>query len=120
MKDFDIQFEVENYKAPPMVDVHYEAFGQYALWLSGKYGNCVSDGSELGLSPRLISDLNAWCEAEDALYDPNDPPNSGSTEGFREKGFALAKRVRAELPVEWVVTTWDPFLKTNVELPRHS
>ena len=117
MNDFKVLFQVVNPDEPPCVDVHYEMVGQCALWLSGRYGYQVLDGHEIGLSPRLVRDLRAWCEAEDALYNPNDPPSSGSTEGFEEKGFALAKRVRAELPEEWVVTTWHPAENRQVVLP---
>ena len=116
MNDFIVPLEVENPDEPPRVDMHYEA-GQSALWLSGRYGYQVSDGSEIGLSPGLVADLKAWCDAEDALYNPNDPPSSGSTEGYLENGFELAKRVRAELPAEWVVTTRHPVDRKQMVLP---
>ena len=104
---------------PPRVDVHYE-WTQHALWLSGRCDYDSVDGHEIGLSPELVQDLRAWCAAEDALFDGDDPPNSGSTDGYLEKGFALAKRVRAELPPEWVVTADDPITLKNVVLPLES
>lgn len=116
MNDPNVLLEIENPDEPPCVDVHYEA-GQAALWLSGRYGYEVSDGHEIGLSPGLVDDLRTWCEAEDALFNQDDPLNSGSTEGFEEKGSALAKRVRAELSEEWVVTTWHPAENRQVVLP---
>jgi len=119
MNDFKVLFQVFNPDEPPCVDVHYEMVGQYALWLTGRYGDVVSDGHEIGLSADLIHDLDAWCEAKDALYNPNDPLSSGSPEGFLENGFELAKRVRAELPAEWVVTTWHPVENKQVVLPLH-
>lgn len=117
MNDFNITLPVENPDEPPCVDVHYEALGQYALWLSGRYGYETLDGHEIGLSPDLVRDLCDWTEVEDALFNHDDPPNSGSTDGFAEKGFELARRVRSELPEEWVVTTRHPAKGGRIVLP---
>ena len=115
MFDYIVPLPIENPTEPPCVDVHYE-WMQYALWLSGRYGFHNLDGHEIGLSPDLVRDLSAWGDAEDAIFNGEDPPNSPSTDGYLEKGFALAQRVRAELPAEWVVTTTHPVSRTTVTL----
>lgn len=100
---------------PPRVDVHYE-WTQYALWISGRYGLDNIDGHEIGLSAELVRDLTAWGDAADALFDEDEPANSPAPAEHLEKGFALAKRVRADLPAEWIVTTSDPTTRMQVEL----
>ena len=116
MNDFAIALSVENPEEPPRVDVHYE-WTQYALWLSGRYGYANIDGHEIGLSHDLVSDLLAWTEVGDADFDAEYPPDSRDTPNFLEDGFDLAKRVRAELPAEWIVTATDPVSRTDVVLP---
>ena len=115
MNAFKIILPIVEPNEPPRVDVHYE-WTQYALWLSGRYGLDNVDGHEIGLSPELVHDLLEWCSAEDALFNQNDPANSPSTDGYLQNGFELAKRVRAELPAEWIVTTTDPVSRTDVVL----
>lgn len=119
MNEFKDMLPVFEPDEPPRVDVHYE-WTQHALWLSGRYDFDSIDGHEIGLSSELIHDLSAWCAAEDALFNGDDPPSSKSTDGYLEKGFALAKRVRAELPPEWVVTSIDPITLKRVVLPLES
>ncbi|WP_156316529.1 hypothetical protein [Leucobacter japonicus] len=102
-----IPFEVENPDEPPVVDVHYE-WNQYALWLSGKYGLENIDGHEIGLSTGLVHELLTWGDRADSIFDQDDPANSELPDNFLEDGYELARRVRAELPHEWIVTTWHP------------
>jgi hypothetical protein len=66
----------------------------------------------------LGRDLLAWTEVGDAGFDAEYPPDSPDTPGFLEEGFELAKRVRAELPAEWIVTVTDPVTRKKVELVR--
>ncbi|MGH1551108.1 hypothetical protein ACRAWB_18800 [Leifsonia poae] len=98
------------------MDLHYE-WEQYALWLSGRYGLENLDGHEIGLSPELVHDLLVWVEKGDADFDAEYPPDSPDTPNFLEDAFELAKRVRAELPPEWIVTTIDPVTRTDIVLP---
>ncbi|QIM16923.1 hypothetical protein G7067_11770 [Leucobacter insecticola] len=119
MSDFKIEFEVENPSEPPMIDVHYE-WSQYALWMSGKYGFGTFDGHEIGLSAELVQDLLAWGDSADAIFNADDPANSPYPDNFLEDGYELARRVRAELPAEWVVTVWSPALKADVVLPKEN
>jgi len=111
-----VTLPVENPDEPPRVDVHYE-WTQHAVWVSGRYGIDSIAGHEIGLSPGLVRDLTAWVDAADSLFNANDPLSSQSPPGFLERGFALAERVRAELPAGWVVTTTHPVTKADVELP---
>lgn len=117
MSNFHITLPIEEPNEPPRIDVHYESVLQYALWLSGRYGLDNVDGHEIGLSPELVRDLRAWTGAADALYNGDDPANSPLPPNHDEDGFELAKRVRAELPAEWIVTTFDPVSRTDVVLP---
>lgn len=117
MSDFKTTLPIVEPDEPPRVDVHYE-WTQYALWLSGRYGLGPIDGHEIGLSPELIHDLRAWTKSADDLFNADDPPSSIAPPNFLEDCFELAKRVRAELPPEWVVTTFDPDSETDVVLPR--
>lgn len=107
MNNFMIPFEVENPGEPPAVDVHYE-WTQYALWMDGKYGFENLDGHQIGLSNGLVQDLTAWVNSADAIFPADDPANYEYPENFLEDGYELAWRVRAELPHEWIVTTWHP------------
>lgn len=116
MSDFEVALSVINPDEPPRVDVHDE-WRQFALWLSGRYGLLNVDGHEIGLSPKLVNDLLAWGDAADALFDQDYPPDSLLPEGHYETGYELAKRVRAELPAEWIVTTNDPTTRAKVVLP---
>ncbi|SDJ03969.1 MULTISPECIES: hypothetical protein [unclassified Leifsonia] len=116
MSEFQITLPILEPDEPPRVDVHYE-WRQYALWLSGRYGLDNVDGHEIGLSPALVRDLLLWTDTEDALFNEDDPANSPSSPNFRANGFELAKRVRAELPSEWIVTTFDPDSRKRVVLP---
>lgn len=111
-----LPFPVIHPDEPPCVDVHYE-WGQDALWLSGRYGYHVLDGRKIGLSRSLVLDLIEWRDAADSLVDPNDYAGSPVPDNFDEDCFALAKRVRAELPEEWVVTAWHPIEGRTVVLP---
>lgn len=114
-----VTLPVENPDEPPRVDVHYD-WTQHALWVSGRHGIDSIAGHEIGLSPELVRDLAVWVDAADALFNADDPLSSQSPSGFLETGFALAERVRAELPAEWVVTATHPVTKADVELPRHA
>lgn len=107
MNDFKVALPIIEPNEPPRVDVHDE-WTQYPLWLSGKYGVDSIDGHQIGLSPALVRDLVAWGHAADVLVDPNDPGNSPLPPNHYEDGYELAKRVRAELSAEWIVTTTDP------------
>ncbi|SEI17763.1 hypothetical protein SAMN04515692_1316 [Leifsonia sp. CL147] len=117
MNDFIITLPVLEPDLPPCVDIHYE-WTQFAVWLSGKYGvgNPV-EGHEIGLSSELVHDLLVWTDAADALFNADDPPNGLLPANFYEDGFELAKRVRAELPAEWIVTAYHPVSRTRVVLP---
>ncbi|QIM16925.1 hypothetical protein G7067_11780 [Leucobacter insecticola] len=119
MSDFKIEFEVENPNEPPFVDVHHE-LQCYALWMSGKFGYDNVDGHEIGLSAELVQDLLAWVKNGDATFNHPDPLEVPYPDNFLEDGYELARRVRAELPAEWVVTTWSPALKADVVLPLES
>jgi len=116
MSDIRISLPVLEPDEPPCVDVHYE-WTQYALWLDGKYGLDNVDGHEIGLSPQLVRDLLAWTDAADALFNEDDPANSPLPPNFDVDGYELAKRVRAELPAEWIVTTYHPVSLTRVVVP---
>lgn len=113
----EVMLDVENPNEPPRVFVHYEMWDQEALWLSGKYGYLVLCGSEIGLPSTLVDDLRKWVAAADALADRDDPPNSRLPEGHFKEGLALAQRVRAELPADWIVTTIDPSTYSRIVLP---
>ena len=116
MNGFRISLPILEPDEPPHVDVHYE-WTAYALWLSGKYGFDNVDGHEIGLSPELVRDLSAWVDIGDAGFNAEYPPDSVDTPNFLEDCFALAKRVRAELPPEWIVTVTDPITRADVVLP---
>ncbi|WP_427868839.1 hypothetical protein [Leucobacter luti] len=116
MSDLTIEFEVEDPSAPPAVDVHYE-WTQYALWMSGKYGLANIDGHEIGLSDELVRDLLAWGDSADAIFPADDPASYELPDNFLEDGYELARRVRAELPDEWVVTTRHPIRGLRVVVP---
>lgn len=115
MNDLHITLPVIESDEPPRVDVHDEWL-QYPLWLSGRYGVDSIDGHEIGLSPELVHDLVAWSAAADALVDPQDPASSPLPANHYEEGYELAKRVRAELPADWIVTATDPATFKVVEL----
>ncbi|MGH1525047.1 hypothetical protein ACRAWC_13805 [Leifsonia sp. L25] len=115
MNNFQIALPVIEPDEPPRVDVHYE-WTQYPLWLDGKYGIDSVDGHEIGLSPELVRDLRAWSGSADAQFNADDPPSSTVPANFLEDGFELAKRVRAELPAEWIVTSYDPRARRKVTL----
>ncbi|MGR4010492.1 hypothetical protein [Leucobacter sp. 1207-22] len=116
MNDFKVLLKVKHTNEPPVANVHYE-WTQYALWVSGRYGFENLDGHEIGLSPELVHDLLEWGDNADAVFNADDPTNSIVPDNFFEDGLNLAKRVRAELPAEWVVTTDDPITRTEVVLP---
>ncbi|QIM16213.1 hypothetical protein G7067_06910 [Leucobacter insecticola] len=116
MSDFKIEFEVEHPSEPPVIDVHYE-WQCDALWMSGKYGLANLDGHEIGLSAELVQDLLAWVNSADAIFPADDPASYELPDNFLEDGYELARRVRAELPPEWVVTTWHPVQGFGVEVP---
>lgn len=115
MNDFQITLPVIEPDEPPRVDVHYE-WTQYPIWLDGRYGIDSVDGHEIGLSPELVRDLLAWNDVADASFNPDDPASSTYPENHFEQGLALAKRVRAELPSEWIVTTTDPVTRKKIKL----
>ncbi|QIM16921.1 hypothetical protein G7067_11760 [Leucobacter insecticola] len=119
MSDFKIDFEVENPNEPPFVDVHRE-LQCYALWMSGKFGYDNVDGHEIGLSAELVRDLLTWVNSGDATFNHHDPANSPYPDNFLEDGYELARRVRAELPAEWVVTTHHPVRRVRVVVPLES
>jgi hypothetical protein len=110
-----IEFEVENPNEPPVVDVHYE-WTQFALWMSGKYGHGNLAGHEIGLSPELVQALCDWGDRADAVFPADDPASFELSDDFLQEGYELARRVRAELPAEWVVTTWNPASRSTVEV----
>lgn len=116
MNDFIISLPIVHADEQPRVDVHYE-WTQYALWLSGRYGFGNIDGHEIGLSPQLVHDLLMWTDVGDANFDSAYPPDSPEIPTFDDDGLELAKRVRAELPDEWVVTTFDPISRTKIVVP---
>ena len=116
MNDFKVTLPIVEPGEPPRVDVHYE-WTQYALWLSGRYGFDNVEGHEIGLSAELVQDLLVWTDIGDADFNADYPPDSVVTPNFLEDCLALAKRVRAELPPEWAVTTIDPITRKRVVLP---
>jgi hypothetical protein len=90
---------------------------QHALLISGRYGMDYIEGREIGLSPELVFDLAEWAGVADAGVNEDYPPDSEQPPGWAEDGFALAKRVRAELPAEWIVTARDPTSGRQFVLP---
>lgn len=115
MSDSNITLPVIAPNERPHVDIHYE-WTQFPLWLNGRYGIDSIAGHEIGLSSELVRDLLAWSDAADAQFEADDPANSAAPANFLEDGFELAKRVRAELSAEWIVTSYDPRAKRKVEL----
>ncbi|WP_219817497.1 hypothetical protein, partial [Rathayibacter tritici] len=62
--------------------------------------------------PGNVGQLNA----ADAQFEADDPANTAAPANFLEDGFELAKRVRSELSVEGIVTSYDPRAQRKVEL----
>jgi hypothetical protein len=92
----------------------------FALWLAGRVGTDNVDGRALGLSDALIEDLDRWALDYDAGYNDDDPRLSTAPDGHLARGYELAKRVRAELGPEWIVTAKSPDTRREVRIdPLH-
>lgn len=107
-----ITLEIENPNEPPAVDVHSE-WAQFALWLSRKHGYGNLAGHEIGLSPELVRALCDWGDRADAVFPADDPASFELSDDFLQEGYELARRVRAELPAEWVLTALEPRVEVN-------
>lgn len=82
--------------------------GCYPLWaLDDDLDGCFAP-EELPLSQELISDIDAWAEANEASYDPENPAESPWTleqfDAHEAEGRKLAVRLKRELPDRTVFT----------------
>ncbi|WP_309111656.1 hypothetical protein [Saccharothrix sp.] len=69
-------------------------------------GNCSADrlGREFGVSARLVAAIDAWDDEFQAVYDPDDPADSGfpdeaATLAWHERGERLAERLAKVLQI---------------------
>ncbi|AOS65507.1 hypothetical protein [Actinoalloteichus hymeniacidonis] len=70
-----------------------------------EYGHSIEEaGEQLQLPPELVRELVIWDSEYQATYRPSDYRNSGfasvaEEESWRERGKALAQRIKQESPV---------------------
>jgi hypothetical protein len=88
----------------------------YALWLAGLAGSDNVDGRALGLSERLVEELDRWAREYDSYFDEDDPSSMTLPGDYLSRGYRLAERVRAELGREWTVTALSPDTALEVEV----
>ncbi|MBQ3357334.1 MAG: hypothetical protein IJG47_00370 [Microbacterium sp.] len=116
MDDSRVTLPAREPDEPPRARVFWD-WQQHALWISGRYGMDYIEGHEIGLSPELVLDLAEWARVADAGFNEDYPPDSEVPPGWAAEGLALAQRVRAELPAEWIVTARDPTSGRQFVLP---
>lgn len=119
MDDSRVTLPIRYPDEPPRARVHWD-WQQHALWISGRYGMNYIEGHEIGLSPELVRDLAEWAGVADANFNEDYPPDTEVPAGWAAEGILLAKRVRAELPAEWIVTARDLISRRQFVLPAPS
>jgi hypothetical protein len=82
----------------------------YPLWVTSENDpisdNCSPERAVTvyGMPPELVAAINSWDDGSQAVYDPNDPANSGfpdetTTAAWHERGERLAEQLAAALPI---------------------
>lgn len=84
-------------------------------WVRQSKGGILDNISpfELNIPASLAGDLRRWWERHQQTYDASYPPDSGfETDAqwstFQADGWALARRLREEMPASTVVTYFLP------------
>lgn len=91
----------------------------YSFWVARGGIRDNTDPASLGLPQELAAEIDAWEQAYEATYVPDDPASSGfrdeaAEKAFNAQGLRLAARTASVLGPGWTVEYYDTLAKETV------
>lgn len=95
----------------------------YSFWVEKSGFRDNVDPASLGVPKALAAEIDAWEQAYEATYAPDDPASSGFGNdaveaAFNALGLRLAAKTAAVLGPGWTVTYYDTLAKELVAVSK--